>query len=110
MAHGPLEKYIEHKNFYGSMRYYVCGSVQDNSCILEGKTINFQSLKTSPLNEISIDLSTFEKRLLVKENSLVILKQLIDYENEMKRYLIDTVSIEDLIVEEGYLKKAPSVY
>ena len=105
MQKRPLDNYIEHKNFYGSLARYTCGFIPDESYILERMTINLQSLKKDPLVKTSVDLSTYEQRLQVKEEGLAILKQLIAYEKEMKMYLMSTTSVKDLMVEEQLLKK-----
>ena len=106
MQKRPLDDYIEHKNFYDSIARYNAGIIAQDSFILEQTCINFPALKKESLTKRIIDLSTYEKRLRVKENGLAILTQLLSLEEEMKQQLRDTTSIEDLLVEAQSLKLA----
>ena len=96
---GPLDAYINHKNFYGALAHYSCGLILEHSYTLQKTAINFQALKNKPIETISIDLSTYEKRLDVKKDGLAVLKQLIVIEEEMKEYLQNNISISDLLLE-----------
>lgn len=102
---GPLDEYINHKNFYAALAHYSCGLILEHSCTLQKTAINFQELKNNPIETISIDLSTYEKRLHVKKEGLVVLEQLIAIEEEVKAYLIANVSINDLVLVLQELKK-----
>jgi len=107
MQKGPLDEYINHKNFYGALlAHYSCGLILENSCTLQKTVINFQEFKNNPIETILIDLSTYEKRLDVKKEGLAVLKQLIVIEEEVKAYLIANVSINDLVLEVQELRVA----
>jgi len=103
----PLDEYINHKNFYSALAHYSCGLILENSYILQKTAINFQALENNPIETISIDLSTYEKRLDVKKEGLATLAQLIAIEKEVKAYLIANVSINDLVLEVQELREFP---
>ena len=102
LQRGPLEKYIEHKNFYAAMSHYNAGVIAPDSLMLEQTSINIPMVANEPLIKRVVDLSTYEKRLCVKNEGWETLRALIDYEDIIKQELHDSITIDDLLLEREF--------
>lgn len=95
----PLDDYINHKNFYASLKYYSCGYLKDDSYQLERTIIDCSKLAKEPLKKGCIDLSTYPLRLKVKSQGLQTLRKLLHIEESMKKYILKNICVQDLVLE-----------